>query len=249
MAQYTKRDDGGRPAGSVAGDIQADTRSKTGGWGNLWLIPLVAVIAIGQIINVPPFRTFEIAQQSDPINQDQPVLDYVLIAVHIVTGLVALVTVCLAVWPWLRVRHPAVHRWSYRLYIFSSMPCALLILPIVYLHTDLPNPLGSYAKGTFWCVCSLISYIGSRQGDAAKQRRWLLYSFAVCASVLWSQFVGMFILNTPEQFAHLMEVVGWADPLINLLFVKWWLHHTERRAAAARLSAARVAEPAYREAA
>jgi hypothetical protein len=248
MAQYTRRNDGSRPVGSVAGDIPAEARPRAGGWGNFWLIPLVVVIIIGQYLNVPAFRSFEVARQLAPINQSRPVLDYVLIAVHIVTGLVALAAVCLVIWPWLRVRHPVAHRRSYRVYIASSMPCALLILPIVYLHTGLPDPLGSYVKGTFWFVCSLISYIGSRQGDAAKQRRWLLYSFAVCASVLWSQFVGMFILNTPEQFAHLMEVVGWADPLINLLFVKWWLHHTERRDAARR-SAAEVREQAYREAA
>jgi hypothetical protein len=226
MAQYPERTQRGWPAGSAA-DIAS--RRATGWRQNFLMLPLAALVVAALVTQVPPFRSFNTAQGYAAINPGAPMLHYVVIVAHVLPSVIALITVCLALWPWLRVRHPVAHRRSFLLYVFSAMPAALLILPLVYLHIDLPNDIGSYAKGTFWFASSLVAYIGYRQGDEAKRRRWLFYSFAVCISVLWSMSMGTFVYNTPAQFVDLMEWVSWIGPVLNLGIAKWWLYHTERR--------------------
>ncbi|MBD0324764.1 MAG: DUF2306 domain-containing protein [Aldersonia sp.] len=55
---------------------------------------------------------------------------------HIFFGSVALLTACLQVWPWLRRRHPAVHWYSGRLYVFAgALPAGLAVLTVVPFGT------------------------------------------------------------------------------------------------------------------
>lgn len=256
MAQYPGRTDGGRPAATVAEDVGDVARRdisiaaprRTGWWRNAWLIPIVALLITVMVIFVPPFRTMDGAKRSAVINPNVPGLDYGLIVAHVLFSVIALVTVCLGAWPWLRVRYPAVHRWSGRVYVFSALPAALLTLPITYLHSDLLEYLAGYTRGVFWFVATLIGYVAMRRGNQVKHRRWMLYSFATATSVAWGQALGL-ILTSPDQFPHLMEVALWGGPLINLLAVKWWLYHAERRAAVVRSPAGRAREPVRQQAA
>jgi hypothetical protein len=100
---------------------------------------------------VPQYLTFDPAKQQAPINPNAPGLDDGLITAHALFGTVAIVTMCLAVWPWLRARYPAVHRWSGRLYVFlGALPSSLLIVGVNYLHNGWHGDIGAYAEAVVW---------------------------------------------------------------------------------------------------
>jgi uncharacterized membrane protein len=244
MAQNSERTGGsasGEAGRATRPGLRVASRPKSGWRENGWLLPVAALIVFLMIDNVPGFRSLDSARLHAPLNPAAPVLNYILIAAHVGFSVLCLITACLAIWHWLRVRHPALHRWSGRVYLFTALPAALVTLPITYLHTDLQNPIAGYSRGVFWIVSTLIAYSAIRRGDQVRHRRWMVYSFATATSVAWGQVYGLFLpaVPTPGQIDFLMEVALWGGPLVNLLVAKWWLDRTERREAAVRVLAER----------
>jgi uncharacterized membrane protein len=218
-------------------DIRIASRRRTSWLQNAGLAAVFAVLLALMITSVPPILTFDPAEQPVPLNPNVPGLDNGLLVTHVLLGMVALVTVCLGVWPWLRIRHPAVHRWSGRLYVVSALSAALLTLALNYLNIGWGGDIGAYATGGFWFIATLIGYLAIRQGNEVRHRRWMLYSFAMATSVVWG-WIFTPILSSPADFPYLMEVVRWGGWLVNLLVIKWWLDHTDRRGTMVRSPAA-----------
>lgn len=203
----------------------------TKGWRqNSWMIPISAILVATMVMTVPPFLRFDPARQPAQLNTTAPLLDFGLTVAHVLFATVALVTVCLNIWPWLRIRHVAVHRWSGRVYVFTALSASLLTLPIVYLNNIWGADVGAYAIGAFWFVTTLIGYIAMRQGNEVRHRRWMVYSFAMATTVVWGQVLSPFFAD-PALFPYMMEILRWVCPLLNLGAAKWWLDRTARRKA------------------
>jgi predicted membrane protein DUF2306 len=212
-------------------EIYGGFNHMTKGWRqNSWVIPISAAMLAVLIISVPPFLRFDPATTPAQLNLALPILDFVLAEAHVLFGTVAIVTLCLNIWPWLRIRHAAVHRWSGRVYVFSALSASLLILPIVYLNNTWGADIGAYATGGFWFVTTLIGYLAIRQRNEVRHRRWMLYSFAMATSVAWGVVLTPFF-SEPAQFPYMFELLRWVGPLVNLGAVKWWLYRTAARGA------------------
>jgi hypothetical protein len=208
----------------------------TKGWRqNSWVIPISAVMLAVLIISVPPFLRFDPAKQPAQLNSTRPNLDFALAEAHVLLATGAIVTLCLNIWPWLRIRYAAAHRWSGRVYVFSALSASLLILPIVYLNNSWQADIGACATGGFWFVTTLIGYLAIRQGNEVRHRRWMLYSFAMATSVVWG-VVLTHLFTKPAEFPYMMEFLRWVGPLVNLGAVKWWLDRTAARGATATMS-------------
>lgn len=205
----------------------------TKGWRqNYWVVPTSAVLLAVLIVSVPPFLRFDPANQPAQLNPAHRVLDFALAEAHVLLSTVAILALCLSIWPWLRTRHPAVHRWSGRVYVFSALSASLLILPIVYLNTAWQADIGAVATGVVWFATTLIGYRAMRRGDEVRHRRWMLYSFAMSTSIVWSVTLTPFF-TTPAGFPYMMELLRWVGPLVNLGAVKWWLDRMAARAVTA----------------
>jgi Predicted membrane protein (DUF2306) len=199
----------------------------TQGWRqNAWLLPISAVMLALLVYSVPRALPYH----PERMNPTRPGLDYGLTSAHILFATVAIVTVCVGAWPWLRVHHPAVHTWSGRVYVLTALPAALLIQPMVLLNTTWEADIGAVATGAFWFASTLIGYVAMRQGNQPKHRRWMLYSFAMATSVVWGTVLAQ-IMTQPGQYPYLMELTRWVSPLLNLAVAKWWLDHTALRSA------------------
>jgi len=97
-----------------------------------WVVPLALVTVIFVVYAVPPYLKLDPA-----LARIQPMPPhasyYPLLVTHIFLGSVALLAACLQVWPWLRGSHPAVHRWSGRVYVvtpLSASACVMIISPM-----------------------------------------------------------------------------------------------------------------------
>jgi uncharacterized membrane protein len=201
------------------------------GWRqNDWVLPVSAALLAALVTAVPPFLRFDPDNQPADLNANFPGLDFGLALTHVLLATVALLAMCLAIWPWLRVRHPAVHRWSGRVYVATALPAALLTLPLVYFNNTWEADIGAAATGGFWFAATLIGYVAMRRGNEARHRRWMLYSFAMATSFVWGLVVGPLFLN-PVLFPYVLEFIRWVGPLINLGAVKWWLDRTAQRKA------------------
>ena len=192
------------------------------GWRqNAWLLPFSAVVVVVLVIAIPPHLKYDPAM----FNKHFPRLDFRLAVAHLTLGSIAIVTVCLSVWPWLRTRYPAVHRWVGRVYVAAAIPGSLLTFPLIALNNAWQADLGALATGGAWFATTVMGYVTIRRGDRIRHRRWMTYSFAMATSFLWGPILGK-LFTAPGQLPYLVEAIRWVAPLVNLGIAKWWLDHT-----------------------
>lgn len=231
MTPYTEKAGGQtRPPGGRAQPPTAIPRTAKRQSRGLWMIPLAAIVAAFLSHQVPPYFSLNPTRSRIPL---QFPLHYWLIVGHVVFGSVSLVTVVLQVWPWLRRRHPAVHRWSGRAYVFAgAVPSAVLalsMLPVSYPA----GRIGVAMSAIFWSTSAVIGWVKLRQHRYAEHRRWMLYSFAI----VWGQAVWGYVIGAGwhawapwnVNFNHVVEAARWVGWVCNLIAVQWWLERTAGR--------------------
>lgn len=196
---------------------------------NFLLVPIVAFAAVFLIFQLPKYSSLDPNQAPRPL---ESVTHYWLLVGHVATGTVALVTVILQLWPWLRRRHPAVHRWIGRIYVFvGAIPSAIFVL--LMLPVSVPaGKVGGAMAAILWAVTAVIGWERLRRRRYAEHRRWMLYSFAILWDTpVWGFFIGMsWIWWSPwvEQvdFNYILEGISWGGWIINLFAVQWWIERT-----------------------
>jgi hypothetical protein len=205
-------------------------------WRRPWVLLQTLIVAAFFVNSVPRYLTFDRGQSL--IRPDPRFgLHYPLLIAHVLCGIVALTTVSLQVWPWLRQHHPAVHRWSGRVYVFAGVvPTALLALAITPFSSA---PAGHTVASILWLTTTITGYRMARQRRYAEHRRWMIYSFALAMQITWGRvmlrvlpLVPGYDARDPHTLGLVLETASWIGFVINLLAAQWWLERTARRSAA-----------------
>ena len=104
----------------------------------------LAVVTIGFLaLELPAYLTLDPARSRIVPRTDYP-LHYPLLWAHIMFGSIALITACLQIWPWLRRRHPTVHRWSGRVYLCGGvLPGGIAVLGVAPVSSTNPAMIAS----------------------------------------------------------------------------------------------------------
>lgn len=207
-----------------------DTRRRAW-WQRPWLLPLGVVVVWFLFYVWPPYIGLDPSQAIVPIRPNLPV-HYPLVVTHIALGTIALVTVVLQVWPWLRRTYPVAHRWIGRVYVFGgALPSAIIALLITPMA--LAPSVGTTLGGIFWLVTTVMGYIRGRQRRFAAHRRWMLYSFAMALNVIWGRIFVVLLPLTPfnsdAALGHIFGAAPWVGWVINLIAVQWWLNRTAHK--------------------
>ncbi|GAB3448456.1 DUF2306 domain-containing protein [Streptomonospora sediminis] len=212
-------------------------------WRRPWILPLAAVTAAFLAFSLPPYATLYPAQARLPL-QEGSALHYPVLFSHILFGTVALVCCCLQVWPRLRRRRPAVHRWSGRLYVFAGvLPSAPLALASGLLgQQGLAQISGNALAALLWFGCTAAGYRAARRRDYARHRVWMVRSFALCFSIVANRvwLVLCFLAAEPtldsvyggDRELMTEAAVGasiWLSWVVNLLIAQWWLERGTAR--------------------
>jgi hypothetical protein len=225
------------PAGDGEPDRRGTSVDKTKGkrarrwFERPWVIPLAVIVVAFLLYIWPPYFGLDPNQSLIPIRSDSP-QHYPLLVLHIAFGSVALLTVCLQLWPWLRRHHPAVHRWSGRTYVFAgAIPAGLTAMLITPLS---PAPtLGTTLGGVLWLITTTVGFVRARQRRYRAHRRWMLYSFAFAINIVWGRVFGVVFtelgVTDPALWAQIGLTAPWLGWVINLFLVQWWLNRTATR--------------------
>ncbi|RCV47915.1 DUF2306 domain-containing protein, partial [Marinitenerispora sediminis] len=185
-----------------------------------------------------------------PVPDGRP-LYYPMLVAHIFLGTVALLTACLQVWPWLRRRHPAVHRWSGRVYVFGGvLPAGVAVLFVAPFGALGPTQQAANTLlAVLWLLTTAAGYRAARQRRFAAHREWMVRSFALSFSIVANRLwmVVCMAVFTPEAltggspdpavFAQALGVSAWLSWVVNLLVAEWWLQRTRSRGRAQRRDA------------
>jgi uncharacterized membrane protein YozB (DUF420 family) len=207
-----------------------ETTTKRGWHRQLFVLPLWAAIIYYLYYQVTPFLGKPEDELPIPAHDGFP-LYYPALIVHMAAGTVALLAVCLQLWPWLRKTYPGVHRWAGRAYVFGgAIPGGTAGLTIVWFAP--PNgKLGIIIATLIWMSTAVTAWVWARKKRFDLHRRFMLYSFAA----VMNPVVGVYIFLTWKElgitldFVYLIEAARWLSWIGPLMIVQWWLYHTTKR--------------------
>ncbi|MBB6121158.1 DUF2306 domain-containing protein [Nocardiopsis algeriensis] len=212
-------------------------------WQRPWIAPLALFSTVFLLYALPPYLGLDPAQARLPL-PDEPTWYYPVMVLHIFSGAVLTVLVVLQVWPWLRTRHPAVHRWSGRVYVLAGIPLmgvpALLISP--FSSTGPSTQVSNTLWAVLWLSFTVLGYMKARKRRFPEHRAWMLRSFALVFGIALNRVVLVVLLmamlpQADSAFggdAHALGValapassfLSWVLPL---LFTEWWLQYRRPR--------------------
>ena len=206
-------------------------------------LPVGVVAAAFLAIALPPYLGLDPAQARVLVPEHTPWFYPALVA-HIGFGSVALVTATLQIWPWLRRRHPSVHRWSGRAYLgLGVLPAGVSVLAVAPfgLAGGITGQAGNTLLAILWLLTAVAGYRAARARRFAEHREWMIRSvaltFSIVANRLWGfACVAVFVPETmgggPVDPARITQAIGvgmWLSWVVNLLLVEYWLHRTRNR--------------------
>ncbi|GAA3234007.1 DUF2306 domain-containing protein [Dactylosporangium siamense] len=195
-------------------------------------VVLVALFVAAFLIDtLPPYLGLDPAKSRIVLRPDFAG-HYTLLILHIAAGTIALSTLCLQLWPWLRRTHPKVHRTVGRIYVFGgALPSALLALAIMPLTHGWSANMGITFHAVLWFAVTAIGFWHAKHHRYALHRRFMLYSVALALGILWGRATVNLYLLLPVKFdvGYVFEMARWGGWFINLLVVQWWLERTDKR--------------------
>ena len=209
-------------------------------WKRPWIAPLWVICGLFFIWRVPSYLGFT---PEDSLVALRSNTHYLLLSGHIVLGTVTLASCCLQVWPWLRQRHPKVHRVSGRIYVIAVIPASVLafVSSVLAVNTPPSGRFGNALLAVLWLVTAIAGYRYARKRRFVEHRRWMLRSFALCFSIVMNRlWLIIFIIafdpltntvyggNEAQLAADVAVASIWSSWVFNLLFVEWWLDRKKR---------------------
>jgi uncharacterized membrane protein YozB (DUF420 family) len=214
----------------------ATAPDRPGSWWRqryLWLVLLLGVVVFNLIYALPRYLSFDPSQSRVGLSPSVPA-HFGLLVAHVVTGNVAMVTVLLQLWPWLRRNHPQVHRASGRVYILAGvLPAAgLALFTLIPLRQDQSGSIGLAVMGVLWIVTTAVGWRMARRHRYAEHRRWMLYSFALALGTTYGRIIVIVLTAYPNlhvSFDVLVEVSSWLGWMVNLLIAHLWIESRGKR--------------------
>jgi hypothetical protein len=212
----------------------AAAKSRTDSWRSwIGIAGVVGIVAWFLWYKLPDFRGLDERRVGIILNKDFS-LHYPALVAHVVTGTIALVTLCVQITPWVRRNYPTVHRISGRLYVFAGvLPCALLALLLNRLTAFWEGNTGTAVESVAWLGATAMGFLAARRRRWAQHRRWMTYSFAIALGFLWGAIAGAWFAHASKNAGHpvfnpayLLEFVRWGGWIVNLAIAQWWLERT-----------------------
>ncbi|WP_159942469.1 MULTISPECIES: DUF2306 domain-containing protein [unclassified Nocardiopsis] len=212
-------------------------------WQRPWILPLALFSLAFLLYSLPPYLSLDPADARLP-SPEGLAWHYPVLVTHIFGGSLLTLLVILQVWPWLRARHPAVHRWSGRLYVFAGIPLvgvpALLISPVS--STGFSTQISNALWAVLWLSFTALGYAMARRRRFARHREWMLRSFALLFGIAFDRviIILLILLAMPglesayggdeavlaATIAPAASFLSWVLPL---LCVEWWLQYRRPR--------------------
>ncbi|HST48820.1 DUF2306 domain-containing protein [Jatrophihabitans sp.] len=202
----------------------------------LWLVVLLGLIIFNVLYGLPRYLSLDENKARIGLDPSRTGEHFGFLVAHIVTGNIAMVTLLLQLWTWLRLNHPKVHRISGQVYILAgALPSALLgVTALLILRQGSAGSLGLGTMGVLWIVTTVIGWVRARQHRYVEHQRWMIYSFALALGTSWGRFVVEAFTASPGLVKHvnvyvLLDFTSWFGWILNLLVAHLWIESRAKR--------------------
>ncbi|ADJ47301.1 hypothetical protein AMES_5476 [Amycolatopsis mediterranei S699] len=210
----------------------ATTEIRKPWWRRLGIFPPALLSLVFFSYALPPYLGLDPSKARIANLRQDIWWHYPALVLHIACGTIAFTSVVLQLSPWIIRKHPKLHRVSGRVYIYAGVVpggvLALLITPFA------GGPVGDAMEGGLWLIFTFVALRAVRRRQFAKHRRFMIYSYALCAQIIWGRIliIGLLIFF-PEVIQHsfglVLETASWIGTFINLAIAQWWLERTAKK--------------------
>ncbi|MGV9382795.1 DUF2306 domain-containing protein [Nonomuraea sp. NPDC003707] len=209
--------------------------------GRIALGVLAIAVTIFVSLSIPRYLAFN--PKLGRISPDEQPWFFPVLMTHILGATVAMVGCVFQVWPWLRRRHPRVHRVVGRAYVVAGVwPAATAAVVISVLWGFGPvSALSDIVLASLWFTVTTFGFVNARRGRYAEHRRWMLRSFTLTISIIFNRLlgfpIGMILANQLDTTfggdKHALEQavsasVTWLPWTLAFIFIEWWLDREQR---------------------
>ncbi len=179
-----------------------------------------------------------IVLQDQSLTMRIPPEQYRLLAAHIGFGAVAMVLAWMQVWPWLRSRHPRIHRRIGLVYFLGGViPSGLLAVPVSLMAAvGHDYRMALFTLGVLWLVTTFLGFRSALIGDYAAHRRWMLRNIAFTTAIITARpltilhWTGLAVVDPDSYpiwgdntYSEAMTAAMWGAVVLHLIIVEWWL--------------------------
>jgi uncharacterized membrane protein len=142
---------------------------------------------------------------------------------HVLGGPLALALAPVQLWTGLRMRRPALHRWSGRLYAL-----AVLVAGLAGLTLAPTSDASDFARAGFMVLALL--WIGTTWGgialamggNLARHRRWMQWSLALTFSAVTLRVIMAPLMAAGWSPAATYDITAWGSWTLNLALLEGW---------------------------
>lgn len=204
-------------------------------WPRLLLGLLAAVIVFEVVWAFPVYLSLDPERSRSAISPEFPGHFYILSA-HVITGIIALVTLFLQFLAPLRRHLPHWHRRVGWVYVAAgAVPTSAMGLLLLPPSTTPAGKVGLAFQAILWSVTAVLGLVRARQGRYREHRRLMLYSVAFAVGTSWGRITyNVFEPGTAISPGVHTDFGTWAGWFTNLLVVHLYLVWSERREASRR---------------
>jgi hypothetical protein len=154
---------------------------------------------------------------------------YGLLVTHIFTGTVAVLVGLAQFVPRVRNRHPHVHRYMGRVYMFAGvLPSSVLGMAVALLSLlgiQSSVPLGILA--VLWFVSAVQGLRHARARNYQEHRVWMIRNFAMTTAAVTGRLWGLLLAFTVGG-DYVFVTANWLAIFGNLLIAEWWIQRTRK---------------------
>lgn len=215
-------------------------------WRRQYWVLLFAIYCIGfAIYGESRYLTFDPAlSRALPPRADVP-FQYPLLALHVLFGAVAITLAPLQVWPWLRERHPRVHRRIGLVYFLAGVfPAGILAVGVAILTTaGQSTRMSLFALSVLWLITTVAGFTAALRGRYDDHRRWMVRNVALTTSIVTARpifYANFYVISwwlsptyAKEPFTQFTQAYAtgiWLSIIIHLVIAEWVILRPRRRA-------------------
>lgn len=154
------------------------------------------------------------------------------VAAHVLGGPMALLLAPFQLWPGLRQRRPALHRWTGRVYALAIAiggTASLALLPrfegSAFALTGFAALAVSWIGVTVWGIGRAMA------GDLAGHRRWMRRSVALTFAAVTLRVVMAPLMAMGWTVTETYQITAWGSWLFNLAVLELWVNRRAPRLA------------------
>ena len=215
---------------------ESPTRVKASPQKIAWQLMLYSAITVAAYaslfyIATPLLTTKPTAYQVHPELQRVLAIHPVSLYTHVVLSILALVMGPFQFHTSLRNKHPKIHRWTGRIYLFGGILLGGLggLYLAQFSFAGLGSRLGFSTQSILLLFTGLMAYRNIRRGQIQSHREWMMRNYALIFGAVTLRIYIRIFFSMGLELPDFHAINAWLCWIPNLLFVEWLIYRLRAR--------------------